>query len=115
MLSSMIRILKGGFSCASISIPESTSTFHIFKIDYSKPDPLKIVLFGDSNTDRTDLALKFVLRSDIEDSTDIGTSYLSREINDEGKCFTIKIWDTSGQTNYGSYIPLFLKEAHGVF
>lgn len=70
----------------------------------------KVVMLGDSSVGKTSIVSQFY-QSEFQERAEptIGASYITKTIDlDEGK-FTLHIWDTAGQEQYQSVVPMYTR------
>ena len=79
----------------------------------------KITLFGTSNVGKTSLILRFVNESFVNDiKKTIGTNFLVKDFEVDGKNIRLLIWDIGGQAQFSNMRSIYFKgskAAIGVF
>jgi Ras-related protein Rab-1A len=79
----------------------------------------KITLFGTSNVGKTSLILRFVNESFVIDiKKTIGTNFLVKDFEMDGKNIRLLIWDIGGQAQFSNMRNVYFKGSHaaiGVF
>lgn len=73
---------------------------------------VKLCLLGESGVGKSSLAYRFVhdnFRPSMEST--IGASFLTKNINVDGKTFKYQIWDTAGQEKYRALAPMYYRGA----
>jgi len=75
----------------------------------------KIVVLGESGVGKTSLLLRYVENKfTIATKSTIGSDFLSKEIEVDGKPITLQIWDTAGQERFQGLGNSFYRGADGV-
>ena len=70
----------------------------------------KIIFIGDAGVGKTSIINRKIKRSfDFVAVPTIGTSHLITEVNFENKIAELCLWDTAGQEEFHSLVPLFLR------
>ena len=79
----------------------------------------KITLFGTSNVGKTSLILRFVNDTFVNDiKKTIGTNFLVKDIEVDGKNIRLLIWDIGGQSQFSNMRNIYFKGSNaaiGVF
>ena len=71
---------------------------------------IRVALCGDSNTGKTSIINKFVLK-DAEVESTIGCSFVEAEIvNSQNQKINLHITDTAGQEKYKALMPIYFKD-----
>jgi len=75
---------------------------------------IKIVLIGNSGVGKTCISQRYVNNSfiDQKECSTIGSSYFVKTVENNGKEYTLDIWDTAGQEKYRSIGKMFYKNAY---
>lgn len=73
---------------------------------------VKVVIIGDSGVGKTSVAQRFV-DDTFYDYTpaSVGASYFIKHLEIEDRKVYFQIWDTAGQENFRSLVPMFLRNA----
>jgi len=75
----------------------------------------KLVVLGESGVGKTSLLVRYVEgKFTIATKSTIGSDFLSKEIDIEGKPVTLQIWDTAGQERFQGLSTSFYRGADGV-
>ncbi|XP_056010295.1 uncharacterized protein LOC130051744 isoform X2 [Ostrea edulis] len=73
---------------------------------------VKVVIIGDSNVGKTSIAQRFVDDTFHEHtSNSVGASYFVKHLEIEDRKVYFQIWDTAGQENFRSLVPMYLRNA----
>lgn len=71
---------------------------------------LKLLILGDAGVGKTSLLNQFVNREfSCQYKATIGSDFLSKQIEIDGKLITLQIWDTAGQERFQSLGPTFYR------
>eukprot|EP01063_Lacrimia_lanifica_P036717 TRINITY_DN7366_c0_g1_i1.p1 TRINITY_DN7366_c0_g1~~TRINITY_DN7366_c0_g1_i1.p1 ORF type:complete len:208 (+),score=75.67 TRINITY_DN7366_c0_g1_i1:528-1151(+) len=75
---------------------------------------MKIVMVGDIGVGKTCVAARFIRNQFTSSGTTIGASYMCKEfaVNDTNVKFSL--WDTAGQEQYHSLVPVYFRSAAAV-
>jgi len=75
----------------------------------------KVVVLGESGVGKTSLLLRYVENKfTINTKSTIGSDFLSKDIEVDGKPVTLQIWDTAGQERFQGLGTSFYRGADGV-
>jgi len=75
----------------------------------------KIVVLGESGVGKTSLLVRYVQNNfSIATKSTIGSDFLSKDIEVDGKPVTLQIWDTAGQERFQGLGTSFYRGADGV-
>jgi len=75
----------------------------------------KIVVLGESGVGKTSLLVRYIENKfSIATKSTIGSDFLSKEINVDGRPVTLQIWDTAGQERFQGLGTSFYRGADGV-
>eukprot|EP01116_Phalansterium_solitarium_P011171 TRINITY_DN26789_c0_g1_i1.p1 TRINITY_DN26789_c0_g1~~TRINITY_DN26789_c0_g1_i1.p1 ORF type:complete len:199 (-),score=51.11 TRINITY_DN26789_c0_g1_i1:343-939(-) len=75
----------------------------------------KLVVLGESGVGKTSLLVRYVEgKFSIATKSTIGSDFLSKEIEVDGKSVTLQIWDTAGQERFQGLGTSFYRGADGV-
>jgi len=76
---------------------------------------LKIVVLGESGVGKTSLMCRYVdNKFSLRTKSTIGSDFLSKNLELEGKQISLQIWDTAGQERFQSLGSSFFRGADGV-
>jgi len=76
---------------------------------------LKLVVLGEGGVGKTSLLVRYVQNSfSIATKSTIGSDFLSKEIEIDGRPATLQIWDTAGQERFQGLGTAFYRGADGV-
>jgi small GTP-binding protein len=79
----------------------------------------KITLFGTASVGKTSLILRFINETFVEDiKKTIGTNFLIKDLEIDGKNVRLLIWDIGGQAQFSNMRSVYFKGSHaaiGVF
>jgi len=76
---------------------------------------LKIVVLGEGGVGKTSLLVRYVQNSfSIATKSTIGSDFLSKDIEVDGRPVTLQIWDTAGQERFQGLGTAFYRGADGV-
>jgi len=75
----------------------------------------KVVVLGESGVGKTSLLVRYIQNNfSIATKSTIGSDFLSKEIEVDGKPITLQIWDTAGQERFQGLGTSFYRGADGV-
>jgi len=75
----------------------------------------KLVVLGESGVGKTSLLVRYVQNNfSIATKSTIGSDFLSKDIEVDGKPITLQIWDTAGQERFQGLGTAFYRGADGV-
>jgi small GTP-binding protein len=74
------------------------------------PNSHKVVFLGDSNTGKTSIISKYLKMSDASTQT-VGASSFSMTIPLPNASIPLCVWDTAGQENFRSLVPMYARGA----
>jgi len=75
----------------------------------------KLVVLGESGVGKTSLLVRYVQNNfSIATKSTIGSDFLSKDIDVDGKPITLQIWDTAGQERFQGLGTSFYRGADGV-
>ena len=78
----------------------------------SDPEPIKVVLLGESGVGKTNIISRYVNDLFLAKSlSTIGSTYIEKELKRNNITYKLHIWDTSGQERYHSITKLFLQNS----
>ncbi|KAJ9444400.1 Ras-related protein RABF2a [Diplonema papillatum] len=73
---------------------------------------MKIVLVGDIGVGKSSVASRFIKNHyDENNSSTIGASYMWKECVIEDRKVKFSVWDTAGQEQYHSLVPMYFRQA----
>lgn len=73
---------------------------------------VKVVIIGDSGVGKTSIAQRFAQDSFSENTaSSVGAGYFVKHLEIEDRKVYFQIWDTAGQENFRSLVPMFLRDA----
>ncbi|KAG2373966.1 hypothetical protein C9374_011631 [Naegleria lovaniensis] len=80
-----------------------------------KTHEMKVVLVGSVGVGKTSTVMRFV-KDNFQEyiETTIGASYLSKVLNINDTQIKFNVWDTAGQEQYKSLVPLYFRKANAV-
>ncbi|XP_052673163.1 uncharacterized protein LOC128155482 [Crassostrea angulata] len=71
-----------------------------------------VVIIGDSGVGKTSIAQRFAQDSFSENTAmSVGAGYFVKHLEIEDRKVQFQIWDTAGQENFRSLVPMFLRDA----
>jgi len=75
----------------------------------------KVVVLGESGVGKTSLLLRYIENKfNMNTKSTIGSDFLSKELEIDGRPVTLQIWDTAGQERYQGLGTSFYRGADGV-
>ncbi|GIQ86629.1 small GTPase superfamily, Rho type [Kipferlia bialata] len=74
---------------------------------------VKLVMLGDTGVGKTSLLVRFILNKFRTDTvSNLGASFLSKQLEVEDRIYKLQIWDTAGQEQYQSLAPMYYRGAN---
>lgn len=74
---------------------------------------MKILIIGDSGSNKRRLLGKYLRDDDLTDTTTLGLDYKLKDIVHRGKAIKLQLWDTAGQERFRSVTASYYRGAHG--
>ena len=76
----------------------------------------KVVIVGESGVGKTSIISYYINEAfDISTSSTVSVTYVSKEINCNGRNIKFEIWDTAGQEKFRSLTRIFYKNSNVAF
>ena len=72
----------------------------------------KVVFVGDSFVGKTSIIIRFCKNQFHNESTTVGTNYLSKVIDTPNGKAKLNIWDTAGQERYRALVPMYCRNSN---
>lgn len=75
-------------------------------------EEVKIILIGDASVGKSCIVQQYVTGTfqDLTKAT-VGAAFISKDVEMEGKNYTLNIWDTAGQEAYRYLVPMYYRDA----
>ena len=77
--------------------------------------PIKVVIVGDSNCEKTEFTTKIIGDMSNTDQITIGVEFQNKKVTVNDKTFTIQLWNTAGQERFRSVSKAYYRNARAAF